>query len=204
MTDRSEAVEVAERGQDRLPAVLRRLSDRRDDVAEDARGIARAEAELGVRLPRDYAEFIGEFGGGEIDEFAAVVIPYAPDLPGLPSSVVSCTETVREALSAARGTISRFRAEQLICWGSDSDYDYLWYTADADLDNWPVVLMANPAEMVELDCGMAEFLMRALTGQLPEPFTHRWFGDPATFLHWREARRRAGVGQPEWDVWCSG
>lgn len=191
---------MAEYGQDRLSEMLRRLSDRQDDVAEDARGIARAEAELGVRLPRDYTDFIRHFGGGEIDEFAMVAIPYAPGLPGLPSSLLSCTEMTREALSATGGMNSRFPPEQLICWGSDSDYDYLWHTEEADPDKWPVVLMANPANMVELDCGMTEFLVRALTGQLPEPFTRRWLGDPAAFLHWREARRRAGVGQPEWDV----
>ncbi|MEV7215328.1 SMI1/KNR4 family protein [Kitasatospora cineracea] len=191
---------MREGGQGRLFTVLRKLSDRPEDAAEDAAGIAAAESALGMRLPQDYVDFIHEFGGGSIEDETRVEVPYSTLEPGMPNSVIGGTEAVRNSFLRARRVDDRFSPERLVRWGGDSNFDLLWNTSEPNPDDWPVVLMENPGEMIDLGFGMREFILRRCLGGLPSPLSDYRLGAPASFLHWREEIRRWESGLDPWEA----
>lgn len=159
------------------------------------------ETRSGVRLPGDYRDFVGVYGGGIIDDILEI---HTPDVPG------SLMTGVPDAPVATRverdlGWLSRVAPGtdpgRLLRFGSTDDGDeLLWVRSDGEPENWRVLLWLRhpPTDnaWTLFDGGMARFLLALVSGELtdPDPFDRPDFpADPPTYLGWRAYNRLIGL-----------
>lgn len=154
------------------------------------------EAELGMRLPSDYKEFMSVYGTGSVGtEGLTVLPPTAPEgYPYRGGGMADESENLREMWNDRwdNDVIPGLDApEQLLAWGvghSDPDL-YGWIMTSAEPDEWPVVVWRRGVhpDFVYFDLGMVEFLRRLTTGDLPEnPASNDFvWGMRKPYIGWR-------------------
>ncbi|WP_052032425.1 hypothetical protein [Streptomyces viridochromogenes] len=166
-----------------------------------------AADELGVRsFPADYKEFVAVFGAGSIEESLYVWIPR----PGSASAPLTVGRLPPNAMGSesmhawqASGARSGHRLEDMLVWGQTNSADALcWVASDSDPDNWPVAVWERQGGGWEVhDCGMVEFLLDLLRGDLPEcPVSDEslWGAQSARFLNFRDEERFLDAGVDAW------
>ncbi|CAL9540106.1 hypothetical protein [Streptomyces sp. enrichment culture] len=91
--------------------------------------------------------------------------------------------------------------ESLIAWGIDGTSDLLcWLAEGDDPERWRVAVYSRGIDgWVFTDCGMAEFLYRALGGEFADVLTGVSRRDrPPRFLTDAERKRIAATGRDPW------
>ncbi|MEZ0068988.1 hypothetical protein ABIA32_005029 [Streptacidiphilus sp. MAP12-20] len=166
-----------------------------DHGADEGVDWAAVEAAFGRALPSDYVAFMARYGAGDFGAVLGIVPPLPVPKPEW--EVGSVAESRGDAgylfeVDPPRRPLDVDPAH-LLEWGHTCGPDALyWLTTDPDPDRWPVVVRGRHTEdnWARYDCGMADFLLRVLTGRFdPWPLSVTWDG-PLTWVHWREQQRR--------------
>ncbi|WP_377271652.1 SMI1/KNR4 family protein [Peterkaempfera sp. SMS 1(5)a] len=145
----------------------------------------------GLVLPADYRDFVGCYGGGGMDDFLSVLTPPVEDslygtlLHGVPLMDEYAADCAAERPGAPAGGLLR--------WGSTSTADdVFWRCGSQDPEQWTTVVSRRQhgfreSPWLEFDCGMAEFLVRLVRGELPNLFGQSGFPHPhPEYQGWRE------------------
>ncbi|MER8236091.1 hypothetical protein [Streptomyces sp. NPDC094049] len=151
----------------------------------DWEAVARA---YGTRLPRDFEDFTARYGYGSIEDQLVVLAP-DPCEPE-PHAVSRFSRGFLDEARLHEGWESPELArehplEKMLIWGDTVGADTLcWFTADPDPDAWPVAVFSRSSLTWSLhECGMTEFLVRILRGDLADyPLSDE------SLLGWGEAR----------------
>jgi hypothetical protein len=174
-------------GIDRLTAVLH-VPRESGDVID-----WRAANELwGTDFPSDYQDFVATYGGGSINASFHIGLPvkvgdrpFAPldfeELTEMGFGLIGWDEDDEPAPAGAR-----------ISWACDAGANQLfWNMTDLDPENWSVIRLSRDGEWTDFGCGMVEFMIRFLTGEItPQPMA-LFNPERPVFEHWRaEANRR--------------
>ncbi|MGW6688631.1 SMI1/KNR4 family protein [Streptomyces sp. NPDC054961] len=167
----------------------------------DLLGAARAERELGLRLPAEYLAFMEAYGGGLADVYEDcpggglwIAPPYTDSSDGHTGwagvGLVDLTLLFREQAAERHlpHTPAGWTAGSLVAWGfGESEEEYFWLVTGEDADSWPVVeTIGEGGPYTVHDCGMAVFLERTCRP------------GPVGFLHWREHDRLTAEGHHPW------
>ncbi|MFG2715262.1 SMI1/KNR4 family protein [Streptomyces goshikiensis] len=185
----------------RLSESLRLLGSGGDEVDWKA-----VEIEYGVRFPKDYIDFVANFGEGSIEETLWVSIPTINADPTkrrvdrLPEEVIEFPEANEwEDPSSAQ----KYRLEDLLIWGETSEADVLaWITTASAPEKWPLAVFSRSAATWSvLACSMTEFLTRLLRAEFDHcPISTKTLSgltDPR-FLHSAEETRLKDLGINPW------
>jgi hypothetical protein len=137
------------------------------------------ESQLGLKLPRDYREFVFAYGSGLFAGFYRVYNPFAAsEYTGLLSSSKRICDMNRESQP---GNPERFpykyypEPEGLLPWGNDENgNDYFWLTKGPPT-NWVVVqdenrgngIRVQPYSMTGFLVAILQRKVRALAGSYP-------------------------------------
>ncbi|MFF0415653.1 SMI1/KNR4 family protein [Kitasatospora sp. NPDC004745] len=177
----------------RLAGVLPPHDGAGDPVDWDA-----AARRWGTRFPADYRAFVSAYGGGSINCSLHVGLPLK-DVQD-PRSHLGFEELIEcgyelldlnpEDGPALRGTFS---------WAVDcSANQAFWDTTDPDPDRWTTLVLTRDGDWVEYDCGMVDFLVGFLAGEIsPQPMG-LFSPDQPVFLNWREEQRLKEAGIDPW------
>ncbi|MFD0258467.1 SMI1/KNR4 family protein [Kitasatospora indigofera] len=152
----------------------------------------------GTPFPADYRDFVSAYGGGSINRSLSIGLPLeVAQGPGGPLGFEELIECGYELLDLDPGHAPALRGR--ISWALDcSANQAFWDTADPDPDRWTTLVLTRLGDWVEYDCGMADFLVGFLTGEIsPQPMG-LFSPDRPVFLNWREERRRTEAGIDPW------
>ncbi|WP_405456626.1 SMI1/KNR4 family protein [Streptomyces sp. NBC_00101] len=141
--------------------------------------------------PHDYKSFVAIYGGGEIDEYVAVL---KPPVPGSPYGDLSLDcdhfipheEQVDLAAKSPGGV-----APRLILFASTASGDGVYWLACGEAEEWRVVVWRRQSAYGEsrwifFDGGMIDFILSVLEGD-SEPFSMVGLGEgPHEFTSWRD------------------
>ncbi|MFI6151791.1 hypothetical protein ACIBCA_03735 [Kitasatospora sp. NPDC051170] len=114
------------------------------------------EAELGTALPDDYKEIVDVFGPGGFDGYVDLLVPH----------------TGLDLIAWSRNSADQFdplpafpAPNGLLQWGSsEQEVEFAWQTGGEDPSAWPVLVREDHSTgWRRFDCGLGEFLVRALT-----------------------------------------
>jgi hypothetical protein len=153
-----------------------------------------SEPEVGLRLPSDYREFVGRYGGGTITwpvdaprffvHVPCAVAARPDDLRGFHAFVDTTDSDIGSLFDGMDedewgGVVYSMRPNPggLLAWGENEDGDYFfWLTEDPDPDCWPIVMWARgPATTYRFEGGMVAFLLGLFKGGLP---ASQWLSGP--------------------------
>ncbi|GHH79350.1 hypothetical protein GCM10018781_57190 [Kitasatospora indigofera] len=151
----------------------------------------------GTPFPTDYRDFVSAHGGGSINRSLCIGLPLeVAQGPDGPLGFEELTACGYELLDLDPGDAPALRG---ISWAVDCSADQaFWDTADPDPDRWTTLVLTRLGGWVEYDCGMADFLVGFLTGEIsPQPMG-LFSPDRPVFLNWREERRRTEAGIDPW------
>ena len=193
-------------------ARLRVLLPAPDPAATERAAVdwAAVTSSLGVRLPRDYRDFIDVYGPGTIDDQLDIAAPLGPGDDFDAPSVLELTPKP-SSTNWLKATGSEYplwpEPGALLAWGryraEDDTYGFLyWLTVGDDPDAWPVVTWKRaPGRFVQHPPGMAAYLARALVEGPTMPYDYRdVFGAPdSRFISVREQKRLRAAGEDPWE-----
>ncbi|MFJ9947294.1 hypothetical protein [Kitasatospora sp. NPDC091207] len=153
-------------------------------------------------LPADYRDFVSVYGGGSINSSFSIALPLkvaSPDPLEFEAlldfeAVIECGYELLD-LDPADGPALAGR----ISWAVDcSASQAFWDTTDPDPDRWTTLVLTRDGDWVAYDCGMADFLVGFLTGEIrPQPMG-MFSPEQPVFLNWREERRLRETGIDPW------
>lgn len=122
------------------------------------------EAELGIRLPQDYKDFVRIFGSGYLLEFMGINVPYFWN-PHM--RLVSAVRAIYRSFGDYDdfGLLLWPASGGLLPFGSTDNGDYLFWKTEGDPDAWTVAIWSRGDVALEfLDCGLTEFLTGLVSG----------------------------------------
>ncbi|MCX5402319.1 SMI1/KNR4 family protein [Streptomyces sp. NBC_00102] len=142
-------------------------------------------------LPQDYKSFVALYGGGEIDEYVAVITPPVHgsgygDLPLGDDHRIPPEEEADLATKLPGGVTPR-----LILFAQTASGDGAYWLACGNADEWRVAVWRRQiaygeSRWVLFDGGMVDFILSVLEGVI-EPFSMTGTGEePHEFTSWRE------------------
>ncbi|MGW2939947.1 SMI1/KNR4 family protein [Streptomyces sp. NPDC001156] len=145
----------------------------------------------GLVLPADYHDFVARYGGGGMDDFLCVFTPPVED--SMYGTLLEGVPVMDEYAAMYSEAWPGAPVGGLLRWGSTSTADdVFWRCGSQDPEQWTTVVSRRQhgyreSPWLEFDCGMAEFLLRLVRGELPNPFGQKDFPDPdPEYLGWRE------------------
>ncbi|CAN3985902.1 SMI1/KNR4 family protein [Kitasatospora purpeofusca] len=173
----------------RLSGILG-ISEARGDVV-DWEEIARS---TGLRVPADYRDFVAVFGGGELNEYLAVRIP---PVEGRPESRLleglGFDPREEPQPGGGAGAVELSEEGRLLPFATTINGDVVFWICDSlDPESWDVVVFRRQvsygtAPWRRYGMGFGEFLVGALDGALPNPFSDdSWNLPPHEYRNWRE------------------
>ncbi|MFB6813355.1 SMI1/KNR4 family protein [Streptomyces sp. NPDC056347] len=147
----------------------------------------------GLSLPADYRDFVTLYGGGEPDEYLGISTPpvggspYGDLLDGLDFDP-------REDPTALTGTGPENPEKgRLLPFANSANSDVAFWLCDTRVpDGWDVVVfrrqpLHGEERWVRFDAGFGDFLVGALDGTLPNPFSDSGFTRrPHAYRNWRQ------------------
>ncbi|MFI9105536.1 SMI1/KNR4 family protein [Streptomyces fildesensis] len=129
-------------------------------------------ADYGWQFPNDYKEFVAVYGMGSIGDSLFISTPPFSEYP-------YASHLLSETPYPPPGG--------LLCWGTnEGGDDFLWRCADADPEQWTIVIRTRDQTLHEYDMGIGEFLLNVISGNLVIPLTASLEIDPPVFETWRE------------------
>ncbi|MFD8912156.1 SMI1/KNR4 family protein [Streptomyces sp. NPDC059575] len=157
----------------------------------------------GLLLPTDYRDFVAHYGGGAMDDFLCV---FTPPVEGSAYNMLLVDAAFTgEYASEYAAACPDAPPGGLLRWGSSSTADSVfWRCGSPDPEQWTTVVSRRQhsygeSPWLEFDCGMAEFLVKLVRGELPNPFGQSGFPDPRpTYLGWREEAAETGDFDGAW------
>ncbi|WP_141689468.1 SMI1/KNR4 family protein [Streptomyces sp. DI166] len=161
---------------------------------------AAVEAGWETSFPRDFKEFMAEYGAGAIDDYLTVLL--AEPRGGFADGP-AYMGMADESRNAEDLWPPGYGKPRLIAWGLDSSADILCWRADGDdPDRWPVVVWSRGGgRWAEYPGGMAEFLCRVFRAEFdrcPLGDSALWGAAAPRFLHNDEERRLWDSGIDPW------
>jgi hypothetical protein len=126
---------------------------------------AQIEDEVGP-LPRDYKDFIEEYGTGVIDDFIMVFTPFASNRHlNLVVQAQRSAAALREGAGAEPDAL--FDVERVRVFGRTDNGDFLAWEVEGPPDEWNVIVIGSRGPFLDrFDGGMTAFLAEALQGNL--------------------------------------
>lgn len=123
-----------------------------EPVQQPAVDWSAVEADLGTSLPSDYKEIVDLFGRGGFDDYVDLLVPGARG-----RDLVDWTQSYGYPPK-----------EGMMVWGVSSEErrEFVWQTASADPDGWPVLVGDYGEDWERFDCGLGEFVVRMLTDRM--------------------------------------
>ena len=193
-------------------ARLRVLLPAPDPAATERAAVdwAAVTSSLGVRLPRDYRDFIDVYGPGTIDDQLDIAAPLGPGDDVDAPSVLELTPKP-SSTNWLKATGSEYplwpEPGALLAWGryraEDDTYGFLyWLTVGDDPDAWPVVTWRREAaRFVQHPPGMVAHLVRLLEESPAVPLIFREvFGAPdSRFIRADLLKQRLAAGDDPWE-----
>jgi hypothetical protein len=148
----------------------------------------RTEGRLGRRLPQDYKELIGTYGGGEFDGYIGLLVP-PPVRNG--SEIAEYNDDRMDELAGLWAIADNRPAELadddlvLVAWADTIDSDTLnWLVRPGQpAEKWPIaVLDADLGQCEIYDMVCTDFLAGLLSGEIDSPvLSHQLSPGPRTF-----------------------
>ena len=155
--------------------------------AGDAIDWDEARRKWGTDFPADYRDFVSVYGGGSIDNGFFVGLPLLV-APGVRRPL-----TFEELNEDGYGLLDLEPDEDpdlcgRISWATDCAANHaFWDTSHPDPDRWTVLVLEREGNWVAHDCGMVDFLVGLMTGEITG--MGGFSPEQALFLNWREERR---------------
>jgi hypothetical protein len=159
-------------------------------AAGDVIDWAVASERWGTGFPADYRDFVARYGAGSINDSFHIGLPLAiSDGPLAPVDFAELTELGLAMID--EDADERAPVGARISWACDAGANHLfWNMADPNPDNWSVLRLTRHGEWTDFECGMADFMIRFLTGEIaPQPMA-LFNPERPVFTHWREEGRR--------------
>jgi hypothetical protein len=131
---------------------------------------AAVESGLGVTLPRDYKQFISEYGAGSIDEYLVVYSPFWSE-----SSLAHELARLQHAYHYLVASLGYFPVPYpifpevggLLPWGSTANGDVCsWITDQGDPDRWPILIDDGEGSWERLDMSMTAMIYAGIREEL--------------------------------------
>ncbi|MFE2722276.1 SMI1/KNR4 family protein [Kitasatospora sp. NPDC059327] len=150
----------------------------------------------GTPLPADYRDFVAVYGGGSINSSFSLALPLKVASPG-PLDFEALIECGYELLDLdpADGPALAGRISWAVDCGAAQAF---WDTTDPDPDRWTTLVLTRHGDWVAYDCGMADFLVGFLTGDISPRPMGLFSREQPVFLNWREERRLQEAGIDPW------
>jgi SMI1-KNR4 cell-wall len=147
------------------------------------RAWATFERTLGVKLPRDYHEFVTHYGSGLLANFIRVFNPYSND------EYISLIPSINR-ICAIRRQLKELEWDEEVPFlifpespgimpcGNDENGNTLYWLTDGEPDEWTIVLGAGRSRNWErFDFDLTSFLCKALTKKIRSRIWPRGFPD---------------------------
>lgn len=150
------------------------------------------ERTTGLAFPADYREFVGSYGGGEIDEYLSVSTPPVPGSPYgdlLDRVNPALSDRDREELSAL---LPSGALPPLLPFADTASSDVAFWLRLGAPDGWRVAVFRRQtphglSRWTIFDGGMASLCLAALSGEA-DVFSERLSaGEAHEFVSWRGA-----------------
>ena len=125
-----------------------------------------AEDELGIKLPKDYQEFVNAYGSGLFGGLYLVHTPYAKS-PYL--NLARYVEMMSEDLHSREDVPFAIHPSRpgLLLWGHDENGNYYFWLTKGEPEKWPVVTESTRGTGFAMHkCSMIEYLLRIQKGKI--------------------------------------
>ena len=138
--------------------------------------LARAEEELGLKLPDDYKEFIKYYGRGNVARFIHL---HGPSSQFMSADLVAMAKIDREGYKSGRYIspddfpYARYpETDGLLPWAYTINNDMLYWLTKGECNSWSVVVYERSSSVFQIfNVGMVAFIGQLILGKIKEsPF----------------------------------
>ena len=121
---------------------------------------------LGTNLPKDYVDFISNYGSGIINNYIIIYSPFA-ELEYLELS--RNIKSIRTALEKHNNIydFSIYPAKGgILPFGHTNDGDYLCWETNGEPEEWSIFISGNEGKNVKFKVNFHDFLYKVLLGEI--------------------------------------
>ncbi|ODA36605.1 SMI1/KNR4 family protein [Planctopirus hydrillae] len=142
-----------------------------------------AEKKLGLRLPKEYLDYLRRYGSGQIiDEGVLEIFVYNPCSPQYDFELAQHTAILETALrekSQSDLKLSAFPATPgMLAIASDDNGNEVYFLTDGQPDQWPIIVRTPEGVIFTYRTTFVEFLESLILGKLDEsPWNTSFFKD---------------------------